>query len=208
MSNKITVTRALTRLKTLDDLIQKKISNSTLCGVAVNGKVNNTNGMAVEDFSKKVAATLQSIDDLITERSKLKTAINKSNHETTVVIGGESMTVAMAIERKHSAGYASIRLDTLRRALAESARIAQRSNDELEQKIDYTRNQFVSDGNMSDVEGFEKVENGMRLTRTATVVSAPNIEAIVEQLGEEKQKFEEEIDYVLSEINAVTFIAV
>jgi BMFP domain-containing protein YqiC len=208
MSNKITVTRALTRLKTLDSLIQSKITGATFCGVAVNGKVNNTNGKSSEDFASGVVSTLKSIDDLITERANIKTAINKSNHETLVTIGGEQMTVAMAIERKHSVGYTAMRLDALRRQLADSARVAQRTNDEMEKNIDHMRNEFFSDGDMTKTTEFEALETSMRKSRTATVVSAPNIEALIEKLAEEKQNFEEEVDYVLSEVNATTFIRV
>lgn len=119
MSEPISVTRALAQLKTLTARIEAAITASLFVGIKA-GKDTNTKVLlpkgnltlkAVED---RINSEHKSLDDLITERSKLKSAIAISNSITKVTIGGVEMTVSEAIERKHTLPLRVRRLEVMR----------------------------------------------------------------------------------------------
>ena len=91
--SKITITRALVELKTVDKRIEK----------ALEGAVFITHKCASDENPKhKITENrLQQVTDLIERRKNLKAAIVKSNATTKVVIDSNEYTVAEAIERKN-----------------------------------------------------------------------------------------------------------
>ena len=53
-----------------------------------------------EEFKKRTTSDFQSLNDLIKRRNQVKNAIVSSNAVTKVTVGGQTMTVAEAIEYK------------------------------------------------------------------------------------------------------------
>jgi malonyl CoA-acyl carrier protein transacylase len=92
MDNKLTVTRALIKLKTLNARINKNIPLINIVTISQNGKkmTNTSNNV------------LQQVQDLIEYRSKLKSALAISNATEKIIVAGDEYTVAAAIERKRT----------------------------------------------------------------------------------------------------------
>jgi len=108
----LSVTRALTELKTLDSRINKSISQNTWIMVKTKNKNSNINE---EEFSRNSTAEYQSLCDLIIRRNNVKNAILKSNSETFVEVGGVKMTVSQAIEYKKTIEYKENILETFKK---------------------------------------------------------------------------------------------
>lgn len=80
--SKITITRALTELKTLDKRIQKAIDSGTF--VSFYGQF-----FKPDENSKSAQSNYQSIMDLLERRKQIKSLIVMSNAVTKVIIYGK-----------------------------------------------------------------------------------------------------------------------
>lgn len=194
----VSITRALTELKTIDSRIQKAIESGVF--VSYSGQFHKpTQGV---DNSKSV---YQSITDLITYRTKLKSAIITSNASTRVTICNMNMTVAEAIEMKSSLKHRKSLLTTLKRqyasATSEVENINSRVRRELEAK---TKLSDTTDKTMS-VEAFS--EKYMQM-HGVEVYDPLGVTKKIEELGSLIEEFESQVDCILSEKNATTMILI
>jgi len=197
--SEISITRALVELKTLDSRIQKKIDTGVF--VSFRGQFHQP-----ADGIKDALANYQSINDLIERRKRIKSAIITSNATTKVTICGQSMTVAEAIETKSSIKHKKNLLAVLKRqygtASSNIEMINSRVRKDLESKS--SRDGDKEKQQMS-LEDFSKTYidlHGVELYDPLKVSEK------IEQMEAYITQFEQEVDYVLSEKNAVTLIEV
>lgn len=204
---RISVTRALSQLKVLDKRITKAISECQPAAVIV-GK-NLPNGMATEaDLKKTLQANLDRPRDLIKHRAALKRAIVMSNATTKVTVAGQEMTVAEAIEMKASIEKQKDLQDMLKQYMTQANHQHKRLYEQASERADKTAEAVLggdSDKKGDDYKGF--VEKYME-TNGPRLVKPDSLDSVIENLDDSITKFEHEVDYVLSEINATTFIEV
>ena len=200
----ITVTEGLVELKTLDKRIYKAMEKQFIA-VYMNAEKDSEK---VKEFGKSAKANYQSVVDLIDERAKVKAAIVKSNAETEVTIGGKTMTVAEAIEKKSSIEYQKILHDKLKRAYADAVSISVKQNNVVEGKIDRLLEALVSSDKTVSAED-QKHTAEIYMESNGCFVSDPiGIQNEVDKLDKEITTFEAEVDTVLSISNAKTFITI
>ena len=84
--------------KTLKDRIPKAIQEADFIDTD-RKSAQKINGLPIEDYEKTIQAGFDKAVSLIERRNLLKDAIVQSNAITEVVVAGETMTVAKAIER-------------------------------------------------------------------------------------------------------------
>ena len=144
----------------------------------------------------------------ITNLATLKSARNKANSLTTVTIGGKQMTIDEALAQK----AALVHKQTLIRSLQTQFTNGQRALDASQQQIEarvaqqlasmFTGTRKASDEEVkvirSSVEGAQKIK----------LLHAENLKANLEALTKEVADFQTEVDYVLSEANALTVVEV
>ena len=136
-TERMTVHKALSELKTMDDRIRNAIMNNTFVTIH---KHSNTkiNGIAIEKYCEEVKAAYQKATDLITRRDAIKRAVVLSNAVTKVVVAGKEYTVAEAIDAKNNGiTHKKFLKDTLISEYNTNASTANRKNgSELEQRAD------------------------------------------------------------------------
>ena len=195
---KITITRGLTTLKTLDKKITKATRNGNFVTFAVNGK-NDTDITAVSD--------LQKVNDLINYRDRLKSAIAASNAVTKVKVGQDKMSVVAAIEQKTSVVYKAKLLQAMQVELAETRSNIDYHNQDTERRLDKLIEASVgSDTNKKDE--IEAISKPFMKRNEATLVDPLKIEDVITKLDEEIEDFLQNVDIALSESNSTTFIEV
>lgn len=197
---KITATRALNELKLLDKRIQKKIRNSCFITYKVKDQIQNQNCRSEADF--------QSISDLIAQREMIKSALMKSNSITKVVINGEEMTVAEAIEKKNSIAYLKSLLQKMVHQLQTTTREIEMANAEAQERLDrLLEANFGKDMKVRDDE-LEAVSEAFWANNRAEAVDELKLQEKCEKLDKDIDGFENEVDLVLSEVNARTEIEI
>ena len=97
---KMTIHRALSELKTMDDRITKAIDDVTYV-VAVKHSAEKIYGVTVADFKENIKSGYQKVQSLMARRDAMKRAVVLSNATTKVIVAGKEMSVAEAIEQKN-----------------------------------------------------------------------------------------------------------
>ena len=208
----ITITRALTRIKSIDKLLEKELSdNQTPFVVAIKKDSKIAGFENKESYMTAVKARLQSINALINEKTKLKNAILKSNSVTKVIIAGKEYTVSDAIAMKEIIEKKNLLLAKLNNDYAQASFTMDKENERAKVSAEnYIINIFGSDKtsnkNLSD-----EIENATKayMDRNSYSLCDPiSIKNKINELEKEIIEFRDEVDLVLSESNAKTSIEV
>lgn len=204
-TNEISITRALSELKTLDARIQR-LTESKWVAMAINKKVSNSTDQ--QDFCATVKATKQQLADLMERRNKIKCAIVQSNAVTKVTIGSTEYTVAEAIERKNTVQQEEALVHVLQNQLLKVNAEVEKHNMVANNQLNNLLGQMVSKEAAVAQESIDALSSSFREQNFAVLVDPLGIETLVKALQESISEFKMNVDFSLSEINAVTKITV
>lgn len=205
---KMTIHRALSELKLIDSKIEKQINEIVPSGIYQKGKLIN-NYVKEEDFSTSAKSKFDSVNDLIARKNAIKSAIVEANGVTKVKVSEKEMTIADAINFKAVVKFKKKLIETLKARQQQAVAQLNQQNTIVEQNVQRILEATFGKENVKagkdDVESVRKPymdANEFHLFDPLKV--AEKVEAIEKEVGD----FEMEVDAVLSEINAVTFIEV
>lgn len=210
MSNKITITRALTELKTLDGRINTEVAQLSVLDVSqkkFGDKALRTN-TTIQDFNDQAKSRMQKIEDLMKRKDNLKKAILKSNAEKTVEIGGQSMTVAEAIEKKRSIYLKQNLLGTLKKQFVAKNNEVQRNRQQLEHQLENMLSQNLGKDKKTNSGDYDNIAKPFIEANELRLVDPLNVKNQIDSLEEEISTFNADVDIVLSESNSQTTIEV
>lgn len=203
----ITVTRALTQVKTLDERIAAFAQKAE---PVVSYKIGqkSAGGRPIQEVEQLIGASFQSVQGLITQRNTIKAAIIRSNSDTKVVINGVTMTVAEAIERKSSIRLEAGLLQTMRGQLGAVTAKVEQLNRQMEADLQALmvaavgKDRQVTEGELS------AIRDPFIAQKQAALIDPLNLAAQITALDNSITGFVAEVDFVLSESNAITKIVV
>lgn len=207
MKNQITIHRALSQLKTIESRVSDLL-NEQLFVDAYQGDGRKIKGIAKEDRILSIQSGYDSIVDLISLQDRIKSQIALSNATKQVVVAGETMTVTEAISRKHTSALKYIFLDTLKRQFRQAQATVNKGN---EKAIEIANKSIVDTFASSEKLSTEEVENYRKAVMKANefnMLDPLNLEKKIKTLQNSLDEFNEEVDAVLSESNATTFIEI
>ena len=200
----MSVHRGLAELK----LYENKINSSMQSTFVVANKKSNKNigGRTVAEVRDLIKGNFDSITSLIENRKRVKAEIVKSNSKTMVVVGGKEMSVAEAIERKNSVVFEQNFLGTLRNQFNLQNNVVDSKNNELSQKLEgYLQATLGENREAEQVKQLTKTFND---NNEYELVDPAKIQDKIDSLQTQIQEFQSQVDYILSESNAKTFISV
>ncbi|ASV43382.1 hypothetical protein [Vibrio phage JSF12] len=207
MTNKITVTQALTEVKKLDKQISKLSQAGGFIGAYTNGKLP-AGFSSKEQLVAEVTGNLQRIDALMARRANIKAKITESNAKTPVVVGKITMTVAEAIERKDSIQLSVDLMGVLKKELATTQKAQDDFNRRIQQDIDTKVTQIL--GNVKKVDAnddtYKMIKEQVEKANTFTLVDPNNLRVVIQKLEDQIEDFKLNVDVALSIVNATTFI--
>ena len=208
MTEKMTIHKALSELKVLENRIQKETGDAVFC---VANKHANTviKGIPVADFCNQAKDAFKSIRTLINRRNAIKRAVTRSNAVTKVSIAGQEYTVAEAIDMKNLGMEHLKYLCSVVESQFTSAKMsADRENgDKLESRADtYVQSlyQGADKKNLSDE--VKKVREDFMAAQTVEVLDPIGAAKVSGELRKEIDDFMTEVDSALSVSNALTTI--
>lgn len=210
----ISITRALSELKVLQDRINRSIIEGVFVGVTT-GKGNYSTSVVggvkttLEAASATIQGSFDKVEDLITRRQKIKSAIILSNAKTLVNINGKEMTVAEAIEMKSTVESKKIQLQGMRNQFNAANQIINQVNTTLEAVIQQSLDKvYGTEKSKVDSTLLESIADPQRQQKEASLLDPCKIADKIEKLQNEIQILESEVDFTLSESNAKTVIEV
>lgn len=203
----VTVTRALTQVKTLDERIANFAQKSE---PVVSFKIGqkSAGGRPVQEVEQLVTASFQSVKDLIAQRNTIKAAIIRSNSDTVVSIAGVQMTVAEAIERKSSIRLEAALLQTMKAQLGAATVKVEQLNRQMEADLQQLmvaavgKDRVVTEGELS------AIRDPFITQKQATLIDPLDLAKQIALLDATIVGFTSEVDFVLSESNAITKIVI
>lgn len=201
----ISIARALVELKTLDARINKITGNTQW--IIFKTKNRNSN-YSEEEFKKTTQSEFQFLSDLISRRDKLKNAIMKSNSIVEVELGGNKMTVSQAIEYKKTIEYKKKLLDNLKRQ-RQTVTIEHESHKQrVQNKIDENIKVICGKDSKPDETVIKSVSEGITKGDPIEIFDPLGLDKIIKEMETSIEDFTANVDYVLSESNALTTITV
>ena len=199
----ISITRALAQVKSLNDRIARG-SNANFITTLTGGK--HGTGVSEQEAAAIMVSNLQSVQGLIAQRTALKSAIVKSNALATVSINDVSMTVAEAIERKGSIQLEQVLLQNLRQQLAAATQQVERTNVQVNQRLDQLIQTTVGKDRKVDEAEVSAIRDPFLKSNEAKLLDSNKLQGVIDKLQASIEGFLLEVDYALSEVNATTKI--
>ena len=203
---RITVTRALAELKLLDS----RINNAIMSAKFVDGykkKDGKTSMMKTPDEAEKgILADYQSITDLISRRTKIKSAVLVSNATTKVTIKGVEYSVVEAIDKKNSIVYSKNLLTKMRHQYANMLTLSQNAQVSLEKQVSEMLTANLSSASKNTKEDYDIIAKPLIEANQINLIDPLNLKEKIEELENDITGFESEVDFTLSESNAKTEI--
>ena len=200
----MSVTQGLAELKLLDKRINKGLGY--IEWAAVSTKVKKVDA---EQLKKVALSEYQSYMDLVNRRDTIKRAIVLSNAQTPVTIGGKwSGTVAEAIEHKSSLTYKKSLLEKMRENIRTVHSDYERADAAMNTRLDALLSSELGKDIKTNPETIAALTASFKETNKIEFVDPLGIEQKAKELDEEIDAFETNVDWVLSESNGKTMIAV
>jgi len=203
----MSIHRALSELKTLNERIAKAINEAD--HVATDRKsAQKIKGLSIEDYERTIQSGFDKVVSLIERRIHIKDAIVQSNEMTEVIVAGETMTVAKAIERKTSIENE----EKLLTSMIEARRIAinklTKENESLPKRLEEYLTAILGSKENAKKEEVELHTKAFMERNEYILIDPLKISTRIEALDEKITNFKAEVDAVLSESNALTTVNV
>ena len=205
MSKKQSIARSLVELKTIDGRINKIIENGVF--ITYKTKYKNTR-YTEEDFRRSAISDYQSIADLINRRDKIKNAIVLSNATTLVEVAGEQMTVSQAIEYKNTIAYQRELLVKMKQQRQMVVVEVDMHRQRVQNKVDENVRIICGKDAKPDAGTLKMVMDGIMANDPVDVYDPLNLDKVIEGMERDIEDFTANVDFVLSESNAITMIEV
>lgn len=206
MKKTFTLTRALVELKLYDSKIDKAIKDLKAVSYSVNNIVTDYR-TTPKEFINDYNSQMQSITDLRNNKIILKNALMKANAETKVKIGEKEYTILEALNRKNDISTEKLLISTLNNSLKNALSKSNQIKDVIESNIEKTINAKSSSSGNQSKDYIQSVRDSYK-DQMPELVNYDVVEKLVSEKEAELNEFISEVDFALSEINAITKIDV
>lgn len=207
MGEKVSITRALKELKLLDERIKKEITG-TLFADVYQGRSDKAiiSGITKAEFETRASTRLQSIEDLIKRRNKIKSALLLSNSNTKVTIAGKEFLVVEAIDQKSAIEYERMLIEKMRKDITLVKKKSDENRAVLEGRIDKMLEQTLGTEKKVDESTYKQIADPIMEANELKILDPVKVEKIIDEKDKYIDEFLAEVDFVLSESNSKTEI--
>ena len=205
-TKEFTLTRALVELKLYDSKIEKAIKELKPVSYAIN-KIVVDYRQTKEEFLDNYKAQMQSVSDLRKNKTTLKNALMKANAETIVKIGEKEYTILEALNRKNDIRTEQLLISQLKNHLNNAIARTENIKNDIEANIERTINSRSSSSSNQSKDYVQTIRDSYK-DQMPELVNADVVEKLITEKEAEITEFIAEVDFALSEINAITKIKV
>ena len=203
---RMTIHRALSELKTYDDRLERLMQSDF---VQSNKKSNERiQGKTIEEVRNGIKGSYDSYRAMSENQKRIKAAVVQSNAGTKVTIGGVEYAVAEAIERKAKLANDEMFIKTLKTQFAYHNNKVENENGRLPEKLEQYLQAVLGGKDKRTAEEIASYTKTFEERNTYELIDPRDIAGQIKELEEQVAQFRNEVDYVLSESNATTFIEI
>ena len=206
----ITITRALSKIKTLTAQIENDIKGEVYISTISNNMLGSESHTKLV---KTLTGGIQSLDDRIGQIIKLKYLIAQSNLSSSIEVAGKTVTVTEALAMKETMDFHSKLVNSLRKQHNRAAEEVTHTNMRIAQAISNNTSDISSSADIKNEELEQRLALNAKQLQDSMgikIVSGAyeTAEELIESVKTFHNEFVSEIDYLLSEHNATTTIEV
>ncbi len=202
MVEEISITRALSELKVLSKRLDKVTNATTFVGTKAAGQT-------WRDFTNESKNNWQKIVALQTRYENIKFAILESNSKVKVTVCGREMTIANAIALKDCFSQKEELLNVLKNQRCNVRNAVDAHEQKVQSDLDrHVSNMCKNQDGTKDESAVTSFVDGYRKNNKIDIVDSIDIDSKINALEKEIDDFKQNIDFVLSESNALTKISV
>lgn len=206
---KISITRALSELKVLQKRFEKELGELRAISVQHGMVLRGCSSIKPEDFKEQAKAMMTSIEALEKRILMIKTRIQQSNAVTLVKIGSKEMTVLEAIIQKSLIDNRKDLLRNLKKQLEEANNQFEKAQAVNDAKIEKQLEDYASKATGKVDPALEKeIKGSVEKLYAVSMIDPCNLSEKIKTLEKEIEDFENNVDFALSESNALTQIEV
>jgi hypothetical protein len=212
MSTQLSITRALATIKSLNvrikDLTAKQVLTLPTAGTGSElGIIDNPN-VTADRAEELIRGNWQALNDLITARDNIRAAVIQANAETKVTLSGKEYTIVQLLDAKAAQADKRELVKVLKKNLANTNNVFNQQRNLHEQRLGQVRSEALSTGKKQDDESLKTYTAPIDLRMTPGVIDPLDAAKIIKDLEEQLEDFALNVDYLLSETNAITKITV
>jgi uncharacterized protein YfkK (UPF0435 family) len=210
MGEKLTLTRVLTELKLIDKKIDSALKKNLISVFRQKSKYVAGSTLNIEDYRKEAKENLQSIQDLIKRKEKLKLALSKANSTTKILIKDKDFNISDAIAYKESVlPIMEYVVQELKRRHVEIVNLIERNKKEVDENVlkllqeNVGKEKRTDDKQLEQIKEFFTEQNELKCTDNEN-----SVKNYIDELEKEIVNFKSEVDFALSEVNAKTEVEI
>lgn len=204
----MSVHEGLAKLKLYDQKIQKMTQQVPPMVAVIKNKDIVINGKSKDTFKNEASAFLASFESLIENKSRLKSEIVRSNATTTVVINGVTYTIAEAIERKGIMNMMSNLINNLTYQMNNATNTFNSLSSRFQNDFEKFLSNLGGDASKRKPEEVEVFRKTFEETNGVMLYDPLKLTDKVNGYTDDYERFMTEVDFRLSESNALTKITV
>lgn len=204
----MSVHEGLAKLKLYDQKINQMLRNVPPMTATIRNKDTTVYGVTKEQFKINAESFIHSFNALMENKAKLKGEIVKSNATTLVTIGGVEYTVADAIERKKSMNTLGTFNSTLTYGFNTETDKYNNACDRFQTDFERFLTSLGGDTNKRKVEEIDLLRKSFEEQNGSMFYNPLDIAKVINANTETYDEFLTEVDFRLSESNALTKITV
>lgn len=200
---KVSIARALNEVKLLSKRIEKTSSNSSFLQYQI-GENGKPTPLTAEGFE----STVQSLNDMIQRRAAIKNAITLANAQTKVKIGDKTFSIAEAIALKDGVTSQAKILLLAQRNYQATVNQVQSINEDMEERLSRLLEQNFGKDKRASADDYNAIAVPFKKSNEAKIMDEEAFLKSLQKNQEDLELFESEVDFVLSEANAMTQIEI
>lgn len=210
--SKLSITRVMASLKSLDTRLNSAINSGPFVGLTrgtIEPELIGTTHSTAALFSNAATANYNSILKLMDNRNKLRAALTQSNATVKVTINGVERSIAETLEYRRSVVPVMTSFITLLKGQLHTATTKKEMLDkQLEEQIERQSATLKNDAGKTDPGFLTALRTQIESTTKPMMLDPLGLSNIIDKHQKELDNFLLEVDYVLSEVNATTTIEV
>lgn len=197
----LTLARALNEVKVITKRLDKLSQVSSFC------KVKKGTVETVSDATDFLAH-VQTIQSLIERRANIKNAINLANSQTVVTVKQYQLTISAALAMKEGISYQQLVSNLAKSNYINTKRSVDNENAKAETRLAQLLESNFSKDKKADSNDYDAIAEPFNSANLSSIVDEPTLLANMELYSNIVQEFADEVDFALSEANALTKIRI
>ena len=204
----MTIHRALAELKLIDSRIEKQITSIAPVGFKQKDKLI-LSYISEDDFKLQAQSKLDSINALIIRKVSIKSAVVAANCVTMVNIGQKTLSIADAITFKGVLDLKKKLVSILKQQHSTVVGSMNKNNENVAKNLQLILEAMFGKENVKvSKDDSDNVAKPYLEANEFHFIDPLNVLSLIDSIEKEISEFETEVDAVLSEIYATTFIEI